>query len=370
MLTGRLLKTVFNPGIKRYASTINYENMYTSNDYSSETCKHILKNEVISVLGYGPQGKAQSLILRDQEYPVILGLREDGKSWDNAVEDGWIPNQNLFTINDACRQGTVIKYLLSDSAQKTQWPVIEYNLTKDKTLYFSHGFGIHFNKFTNIVPPKDVNVIMIAPKCSGNTVRKHFLEGKSINSSFAIHQDVNNGFDKCMALGFSMGNKIMFETTIEKEVLSDLTGERCILMGLIQGAFSAQYKVLRANGHGPIESYNETVEEALDSLYPLIKENGMDWLYENCSTTAQIGAIDWSKKFEEHLTPMIEECYNNVKSGGEVENIINVDHKKLKNDLKEIKNQELWQVHREMNKIKHSVKPNSNPSKIWSGFLL
>lgn len=349
--------------IRPMSTHIDYETMHTSNSYSADKCKQILKDETISVLGYGPQGKAQSLILRDLDYPVILGLREDGNSWDNAVSDGWIPNKNLFDIKGACEQGTIIKYLLSDSAQKTQWPVINYYLTKNKTLYFSHGFGLHFNEYTDIVPPKDVNVIMIAPKCSGNTVRKHFLEGKTINSSYAIHQDVDNAFDKCMALGFSMGNKIMFETTIEKEVLSDLTGERCILMGLIQAAFSAQYKVLRQNGHGPIESYNETVEEALDSLYPLIKEKGMDWLYQNCSTTAQIGAIEWSKKFEAHLTPMIEECYNSVKTGGEVEKIINVDHKKLKNDLNDIKNQELWEVHREMNKIKTG-------QQTWKGFLL
>jgi ketol-acid reductoisomerase len=349
--------------INRMLSNISFENTIYSNEYPIEKCKNILKNDIISVLGYGPQGKAQSLILRDLDYPVILGLRDNGKSWDNAIEDGWIPNKNLFEIKDACEQGTIIKYLLSDSAQKTQWSIVNHFLTKNKTLYFSHGFSLHFNEYTNVTPPKDVNVIMIAPKCSGKTVRSHFLNGKTINSSYAIHQDVNNAYDKCMALGFSMGNKLMFETSIENEVLSDLTGERCILMGMIQAAFSAQYKVLRENNHGPIESYNETVEEALDSLYPIIKEKGMDWLYENCSKTAQVGAIHWSKKFERQLKPMIEECYNSVKDGSEVESIINLDEHKLQEDLNKIKNQELWKVHREMNKIKNS--PGS-----WNGFLL
>ena len=231
--------------INRKFSNINFENTIYSNEYPIEKCKNILKNDIISVLGYGPQGKAQSLILRDLDYPVILGLRDTGQSWDNAIEDGWIPNKNLFEIKDACEQGTIIKYLLSDSAQKTQWPVVSHFLTKNKTLYFSHGFSLHFNKYTKIIPPKDINIIMIAPKCSGKTVRSKFLEGETINSSYAIYQDVNNAYRKCMALGFSIGNKLMFETSIENEVLSDLTGERCILMGMIHAAFSAQYKVLR-----------------------------------------------------------------------------------------------------------------------------
>ena len=337
-------------------------NLVKSSNYNTNVCRDILRGQTVSVLGYGPQGMAQSMNLRDLNIPVNLGLRKDGESWKKATNDGWLPGHNLFEIDEACNRGTIIKFLLSDSAQKSNWDTVKSNLKSNDTLYFSHGFGVHFNKYTNIIPPEDVNVILVAPKCSGNTVRKHFLESKGINSSYAIYQDVNNAQEICLALGFLMGNNYLFETTFEKEVLSDLTGERCMLMGLIQGAFSAQYKVLRKNGHDPVESYNETVEEALDSLYPLIKEKGMDWLYENCSKTAQVGALEWSKQFEELLIPKIQECYDSVKDESEVKKIMNLDQEKLKQDLNELKEQELWQIHREMNNLK-----NTNT---WNGFLL
>ena len=274
-------------------------------DYPIEKCKQILNNDVTAILGYGPQGRGQGLNMRDQGFNVILGLRK-GASWEKAVEDGWVEGKDLFEIGEAAKKGSIIQFLLSDAGQIQAWPLVKKNLNDGDTLYFSHGFGIIFHKHTKIIPPKNINVVLVAPKGSGLTVRNHFLEGRGINSSFAIHQDYSGrAKDITIATAFAIGSGHLFETTFEKEVHSDLTGERCVLMGLIQGAFLAQYEVLRENGHSPSEAYNETIEEGLQSLYPLVSEKGMDWMYSNCSTTAQRGALDWAPKFRDVLKPCL-----------------------------------------------------------------
>ena len=316
-------------------------------DYPIERCKKILDNETTAILGYGPQGRGQGLNMRDQGFDVILGLRK-GESWDKAIGDGWLEGENLFEIEEATKRGTIIQFLLSDAGQIQAWPTVKDNLKEGNTLYFSHGFGIIFSDDTSIIPPPNVNVVLVAPKGSGLTVRNHFLEGRGINSSYAIHQDyTGNAKDLTIATAFAIGSGHLFETTFEKEVHSDLTGERCVLMGLIQGAFLAQYEVLRENGHSPSEAYNETIEEGLQSLYPLVSEKGMDWMYSNCSTTAQRGALDWAPKFKNILKPVIEECYSKVVSGEEAKIAISSNSKsdyrqQLEKELEEINNQEMW----------------------------
>ena len=316
-------------------------------DYPIESCKKILDNETTAILGYGPQGRGQGLNMRDQGFEVILGLRK-GVSWNKAIDDGWLEGENLFEIEEATKRGTIIQFLLSDAGQIQAWPTVKENLNEGDTLYFSHGFGIIFCDDTNIIPPSNVNVVLVAPKGSGLTVRNHFLEGRGINSSYAIHQDyTGNAKDLTIATAFAIGSGHLFETTFEKEVHSDLTGERCVLMGLIQGAFLAQYEVLRENGHSPSEAYNETIEEGLQSLYPLVSEKGMDWMYSNCSTTAQRGALDWAPKFKNILKPVIEECYSKVVSGEEAKIAISSNSKsdyrqQLEKELEEINNQEMW----------------------------
>jgi len=353
--------------LTRQYSTINNQQIILSSKYSPIKCKNILNKETISILGYGPQGQSQALNLKDNNHNVILGLRKNGKSWTKAINDGWVPNTNLFTIDEATHKGSIIKYLISDAAQIDQWDSVKRFLYPNNTLYFSHGFGIHYKKYTNIEPPKDINIIMVSPKCSGRTVRSNFINGQGFTSSFAIHNDFNNARELCMGLAFAIGNNYIFETTFENEVVSDLTGERCILMGMIQAAFLAQYKVLRNNGHSPLEAYHETIEEALTSLYPIIDENGMDWLYKNCSKTAQRGAIDWAEVFEPKLETMIQECYDSVKNETEIKRIIecneNPDYDTiLQNELDEISNQEMWEIKKQ---IKNLKQPNK-----WGGFLL
>ena len=339
--------------VSRSISVINIngfvEDIIERSDYPIDKCQDILIDDIVSVIGYGPQGRGQSLNLKDNNINVCLGLRK-GSSWDTALEDGWIEGKDLFEIEEACHRGSIIQYLLSDVGQIQQWDNVKNNLDKGDTLYFSHGFGITFEDKTNIIPPKDIDVVLVAPKGAGSTVRDHFLNGSGINASYAIHQDyTGNAKNKALALAFAIGCGHAFETTFKKEVYSDLTGERCVLMGLIQGAFLAQYKVLREKGHSPSEAYNETVEEALQSLYPLISDKGMDWLYANCSTTAQRGALDWAPRFESVLKPVIENCYDSVLNGTEADIVIKANstsdyREKLNKELDEIDAQELWQV--------------------------
>ena len=324
------------------------EHCVERSDYPPEKIKQILKDEVIAVLGYGVQGRGQSLNMRDNGLNVIVGLREGSAGWKLALEDGYVAGKTLFSLEEAAAKGTVIQYLLSDAGQKDFWPKLKPFLTAGKALYFSHGFSIVFADQTGVIPPADVDVILCAPKGSGTTVRRHFLEGRGINSSFAIHQDATGrAKDRCLALGIAIGSGYLFETTFKKEVVSDLTGERGVLMGAIYGLWLAQYEVLREHGHSASEAFNETVEEATQSLYPLIAEKGMDWMYANCSTTAQRGALDWFKKFRDASKPVFEDLYQSVATGEETRRTLEANSRpdyrqQLEKELKEIAESEMW----------------------------
>lgn len=319
-------------------------------DYPLDRVRDILKNETVAVLGYGVQGRGQSLNMRDNGIRVIVGQRPGGKAYELCLQDGWKPGETLFDLEEAAARGTVVQYLLSDAGQKDMWPKIKPHLTPGKALYFSHGFSVVFSDQTGVVPPPDIDVILVAPKGSGTTVRRHFLEGKGINSSFAIHQDATGrARERCLALGIAIGSGYLFETTFAKEVISDLTGERGVLMGAIYGLWLAQYEVLREHGHSPSEAFNETVEEATQSLYPLIAEKGMDWMYANCSTTAQRGALDWFKAFRDATKPVFEKLYQAVASGAETRRVLEANSRpdyrqQLEKELKEIAESEMWQA--------------------------
>jgi ketol-acid reductoisomerase len=319
-------------------------------DYPPERLKAILGNEVVAVLGYGVQGPGQALNMRDNGVNVIIGQREGGSSWKKAIQDGWEPGRTLFSMEEAAKRGTIIQYLLSDAGQKEQWPALKPHLSPAKALYFSHGFSIVYHDQTGVVPPKDIDVILVAPKGSGTTVRRLFLQGKGINSSYAIYQDATGkARERACALGIAIGSGYLFETTFQKEVFSDLTGERGVLMGAIYGLWLAQYEVLREHGHSPSEAFNETVEEATQSLYPLIAENGMDWMYANCSTTAQRGALDWFKRFRDAAKPVFEELYKKVAEGEETRRVLEANSRsdyrqQLEKELAAVAQSEMWQA--------------------------
>ena len=326
------------------------EKVVTREEFPLEKAREVLRDETIAVIGYGVQGPGQSLNLKDNGFNVIVGQREGSKSWDKAVADGWVPGKTLFGIEEAARRATIIQYLLSDAGQIAVWPTIEKYLAPGKALYFSHGFGITYKERTGIVPPADVDVILVAPKGSGTSLRRMFLEGRGLNSSYAVFQDATGrAFERVVALGIGVGAGYLFETDFKREVYSDLTGERGTLMGAIQGIFAAQYDTLRAHGHTPSEAFNETVEELTQSLMPLVAENGMDWMYANCSTTAQRGALDWWKRFRDATKPVFEELYGEVAAGNEAQRSIDLNSKpdyreKLNEELREMRESEMWQT--------------------------
>ncbi|MBI3786656.1 MAG: ketol-acid reductoisomerase [Ignavibacteriales bacterium] len=327
------------------------EEVVTREEFPLSKAQKVLEKEVVGIIGYGPQGYGQSLNLRDNDINVIIGQRKGGKGWNDALRDGWVEGKNLFSnIEEAVRKSTVVQYLLSDAGQKEQWPVVKRNLSKGQALYFSHGFSVVFKDQTGVIPPPDVDVVLVAPKGAGRTVRTNYLAGSGINSSFAIYQDATGrAKERAIALGIAIGSGYLFPTTFEKEVLSDLTGERGVLMGAIAGAMKAQYDVLRAMGHSPSEAFNETVEEATQSLYPLIGQNGMDWMFASCSTTAQRGALDWSKRFETAAKPLFELLYRDVQAGVETKRVLDScsspDYReKLEKELNEWKNSEMWKA--------------------------
>ena len=285
------------------------ETVVTREEFPISKAREVLKNETIAVIGYGVQGPAQSLNMRDNGFNVIIGQAPEFKAdWDKAIKDGWVPGKTLFSIEEAAEKGTIIQYLVSDAAQRAIWPKLKPFVTKGKALYFSHGFSITYKEQTGVIPPADVDVILVAPKGSGTSVRRNFLAGSGINSSFAVFQDATGrAKDRTLALGIAVGSGYLFPTTFEQEVFSDLTGERGVLMGALAGIMDAQYNVLRENGHTPSEAFNETVEELTQSLIRLVDENGMDWMYSNCSATAQRGALDWRPKFRDAVLPVFED---------------------------------------------------------------
>ena len=326
------------------------EEVVTRAEFPLEKAREVLKDEVVAVLGYGVQGPAQALNMRDNGVNVIVGQRAGTKNWNKALEDGWVPGETLFSVEEAAEKGTVIQYLLSDAGQRSQWPKIVECLNEGDMLYFSHGFSITFKDDTGVIPPPQVDVALVAPKGSGRSVRTNFLDGSGINASFAIQQDATGrAYERAIALGIAIGAGYLFPTTFENEVFSDLTGERGILMGALAGVMEAQYNVLRKHGHSPSEAFNETVEELTQSLIRLVGQNGMDWMYANCSTTAQRGALDWKDKFRDAVAPVFDNLYQSVTSGVETRIVLDKNsdpqyREKLDEELKAMRESEMWQA--------------------------
>jgi ketol-acid reductoisomerase len=343
------------------------ETVVTRKEFSVAKAKKILKNETIAVIGYGVQGPAQALNMKDNGFKVIIGQSKKFiKDWNRAKRDGWVPGETLFDIDEACQKATIIQVLVTDAAQRIIWPTIKKNLNPGDALYFSHGFSIVYKDQTKVIPPEDVDVILVAPKGSGTSVRRNFLNGAGINSSFAVEQDATgHAEERCLAVGIAIGSGYLFPTTFQNEVYSDLTGERGILMGALAGVMEAQYDVLRKNGHSPSEAFNETVEELTQSLIRLVDENGMDWMFANCSATAQRGALDWRPKFKKATLPVFKELYKSVKTGKETARVIRScggkNYKeKLDKELSVIGNSEMWQA----GKAVRSLRPKSKAREI------
>jgi ketol-acid reductoisomerase len=327
------------------------EEVVTSEEFTLNKAREILANETVAVLGYGVQGPAQALNMKDNGINVIVGQWEKDKvCWDKAVNDGFKPGETLFSLEEAAERGTIVAMLISDAAQMAVWPKIKKHLKEGDALYFSHGFSIVYKDQTKVIPPDNIDVIMVAPKGSGTTVRSNFLEGSGINSSYAVFQDyTGRAKERTLAIGIAVGSGYLFPTTFKKEVHSDLTGERGVLLGCLAGVMEAQYNVLRKHGHSPSEAFNETVEELTQSLIGLVGENGMDWMYANCSTTAQRGALDWKNRFRDAVAPVFDELYERVVSGKETQIVLDANsapdyREKLQKELDEMGNLEMWRA--------------------------
>lgn len=335
------------------------ENIITREEFPLSKAREILKDEIVAVIGYGVQGPAQSLNMKDNGINVIVGQAPEFQNdWDRAVNDGWVPGETLFPLEEAARKATVIQYLVSDAAQRDVWPKLKSCLNDGDALYFSHGFSITYKEQTGVIPPDNVDVILVAPKGSGTSVRRNFLAGTGINSSYAIFQDfTGKAKDRTIALGIAIGSGYLFPTTFENEVYSDLTGERGVLMGALAGIMEAQYDVLRENGHSPSEAFNETVEELTQSLIRLVDENGMDWMYSNCSATAQRGALDWLPKFKKASLPVFRELYQRVRKGEETKVVLartgHPNYKaELDAELKQMRESEMWNAGAQVRKLR------------------
>ncbi|HER09407.1 MAG TPA: ketol-acid reductoisomerase [Bacteroides sp.] len=335
------------------------ENVVTREEFPLSRAREVLRDEIIAIIGYGVQGPAQAMNLRDNGMHVIVGQAQEFKEdWERAVRDGFVPGETLFPIEEAAEKATVVQYLVSDAAQRTVWPRLKPCLKKGDALYFSHGFSVTYKEQTGVIPPDYVDVILVAPKGSGTSVRRNFLAGTGINSSYAVFQDFTGRAEqRTLALGIGIGSGYLFPTTFEKEVFSDLTGERGVLMGALAGIMEAQYQVLRENGHSPSEAFNETVEELTQSLIRLVDENGMDWMYMNCSATAQRGALDWKPKFRDATLPVFKQLYERVKSGEETKVVLEktgrADYKShLAAELKEMRESEMWEAGETVRKLR------------------
>jgi ketol-acid reductoisomerase len=334
------------------------ENVFTAEEFPLEKARYVLKDETVAVLGYGVQGPGQAMNMKDNGVKVIIGQREGGRSWQRAMADGFVPGESLFPIEEAAERGTIIQLLISDAGQVATWPKIKSHLKEGDALYFSHGFSIAYKDQTGVVPPNYVDVIMVAPKGSGRSVRMNFLAGSGINSSYAVYQDyTGRAEERTIPTGIAIGSGYLFPTTFEKEVHSDLTGERGVLMGCLAGVMEAQYNLLRKHGHSPSEAFNETVEELTQSLIRLVAENGMDWMYANCSTTAQRGALDWRHRFREAVAPLFDELYESVISGKETRIVLEANsapdyRERLQEELDEIKNSEMWRAGAAVRKLR------------------
>nr|VFJ43566.1 MAG: ketol-acid reductoisomerase [Candidatus Kentron sp. FM]VFJ68684.1 MAG: ketol-acid reductoisomerase [Candidatus Kentron sp. FM]VFK10434.1 MAG: ketol-acid reductoisomerase [Candidatus Kentron sp. FM] len=327
------------------------EDVITRDEFPLAKAREVLKDETIAVIGYGVQGPAQALNMKENGLNVIIGQAQRfQKDWDRAVSDGWVPGETLFDMEEAAKRGTIVQMLVSDAAQKAIWPAIKPCLTAGDALYFSHGFSIVYKDQTGVIPPDNCDVLLVAPKGSGLNVRRNFLSGAGINSSFGVFQDyTGRARERAVAIGIGIGSGYLFPTTFENEVYSDLTGERGVLLGALAGIMEAQYQVLRENGHSPSEAFNETVEELTQSLIRLVDENGMDWMYANCSATAQRGALDWLPKFKAATLPVFKELYQRVRDGIETQRVIDYCgaenyQQTLTAELAALGNSELWRT--------------------------
>jgi ketol-acid reductoisomerase len=253
--------------------------------YDSQADLSVLDGKKVAIIGYGSQGHAHALNLHESGVDVVVGLYKGSKSWKIAEEAGL----QVATAEEASAMAQVIMMLLPDEKQaRIYHDSIEKNLTAGKYLAFAHGFNIHFGQ---IAPPSDVNVIMIAPKGPGHTVRTQFQEGKGVPSLIAINQDPS-GDSKDVALayakGLGAGRAGIFETTFKEETETDLFGEQAVLCGGVTALIKAGFDTLVEAGYQPEMAYFECCHE-MKLIVDLINQGGLSYMRYSISDTAEYG---------------------------------------------------------------------------------
>jgi ketol-acid reductoisomerase len=260
--------------------------------YDKDCDPKALAGKTIAVIGYGSQGHAHALNLKDSGHKVIVGLYEGSKSWKEAESKGF----KVMTAKDAAKAADFIMILINDEKQaKLYKESIESGLTKGKTLAFAHGFNIHFKQ---IVPPADVNVVMIAPKGPGHTVRSQFLEGKGVPNLIAVEQDAT-GDAKKLALAYSSGigggRAGILQTTFKEETETDLFGEQCVLCGGVTALMKAGFETLVEAGYQPESAYFECIHE-MKLIIDLVVQKGIGFMRYSISDTAEYGDYTVGKR--------------------------------------------------------------------------
>lgn len=257
----------------------------------------INNHQKLSIIGYGSQGRGQSLNHRDSGVDVHLGLREGGKSWEYAVNDDWVPGENLHPVGEAAEIGDIVQLLVPDMEQKRVWEEdIREHLVADNALAFSHGFNITTER---IKPPEDVDVIMVAPKGPGAIVRQQYEAGFGVPSLFAVNQDyTGKAKDRVLGMAKSIGSTKpgILETSFNDETMSDLFGEQVDLCGGVTELANAAFETLIEKGYNPVLAYWETHHELFGLIAPLSYNFGSAGMLRRVSDTAKDGAFTSGKR--------------------------------------------------------------------------
>ena len=290
--------------------------IYLDKDINTE----LIKSKKIAIIGFGSQGYGQSMNLKDSGCNVILGLRQGGVSDTKAKDYGF----TTMSVDDAVKQADIIQVLIPDEVQaKVYEEEIKPNLRAGQYLMFAHGFNIHYNW---IVPPKDVNVIMVAPKAPGHTVRSEYLAGKGTPSLIAIYQDVT-GDSKEVALSYASaigaGRAGIIETTFKEETETDLFGEQVVLCGGCTALIKNAFETLVEGGYSPYMAYFEVCHE-LKLIVDLIYEGGIDAMHYSISNNAEYGDLTRGPKLiTEDVKNRMKDILKDIQSGSYAKEFMN-----------------------------------------------
>lgn len=289
--------------------------MYSEKDVNPS----ILEDKKIVILGYGSQGRAHALNLKDSGFNVVVGLRRNGTSWDKAISDGLDVNEP----NDAVKDASIVMFLTPDMTQENIYKNIEQYIEKDAAIVFAHGFNIHYKR---IKPRDDLDVFLIAPKGPGGLVRRQYKEGHGVPCLVAIEHDKSGeALDLALAYAHGIGGARagVIETTFAEETETDLFGEQAVLCGGATELVVAGYETLVEAGYQPEVAYYECMHE-LKLIVDLLHEGGLKKMHEFISDTAAYGdLVSGPRVIDEHARKKMKDILDDIQTGKFAENWIN-----------------------------------------------